>query len=811
MPPDLRDFRLEKNLTDAFIECHFVAERLDSIEQGLNCAANGGYSIDFSKLPFGRANTWTFGLSGSQTLFDRKRGGQLAAADAGRDQAAIEVDAQRAASVLDVAQAYFDAQLAQRLVDIADSTLAQAQRTFEQTRLERQVGNAAEFDQLRAGVARDNQAPVVIQRRAGRDQALLRLRQVLDLPANTPLLLTTSLTDTSAVSLPPFAAAMSGDTAVAARAPVREAEAALQAGEDQLRSARAERIPTVGAVEHVLQDRLPGRTSSRSTGSSRTGRWRCRSACRSSTAAGCGPTRSRPRRRATRAMMRLKQARQQAELEQSDTRTQLASAEATFAASFGTVAQAQRAYEIAELRYRNGLSTLTDVGDARLQLGQAQANNAQAARDLQVARIRLALLRDLPFSGAAPASAGAGAAATGTTADRGGRRCATGGRRNHSRESMTMRPRLMRRSFLRAMWGAVPLLVLVLGCGGTGGDRAAAAGAAPPTDIAAENIVVVDSAVVESGPELSGTLAPDRAAQLRAQVAGAILALYVDEGTPVTAGEAVALIDTLSLAEAARSAHSQLVSAQLADEIAQRHLERYTNLHNAGAIADRDLELAHSQAVAADAAVADAQSKLTTAQKQLANATVRAPFAGMVSTRPASAGDVVQVGTPIMTVVDPRELQLEASVAAEFIGQVRIGTRVDFTVNGNAGHLFSGRVARINPTVDSVTRQVRLYVTVPNNDRALAGGLFAQGRVAMQTARGLVIPGTALDRKAPAPSVRRLRGGRVELVPVTLGLRDDLAERVEVVRGLALGDSVLVGAALATPAGATVRVTHADR
>ena len=113
--------------------------------------------------------------------------------------------------------------------------------------------------------------------------------------------------------------------------------------------------------------------------------------------------------------MRLKQARQQAELEQSDTRTQLLSAEATFSASFGTVAQAQRAYDIAELRYRNGLSTLTDVGDARLQLGQAQANNAQASRDLQVARIRLALLRDLPFGGGAPAGTATGASGSSNT------------------------------------------------------------------------------------------------------------------------------------------------------------------------------------------------------------------------------------------------------------------------------------------------------------------------------------------------------------------------------------------------------------
>jgi outer membrane protein TolC len=58
---------------------------------------------------------------------------------------------------------------------------------------------------------------------------------------------------------------------------------------------------------------------------------------------------------------------------------------------------ATRAYTIAELRYRTGISTLTELGDARNQLGQAEANRAQAAHDFQIARIRVVLLRDLPF------------------------------------------------------------------------------------------------------------------------------------------------------------------------------------------------------------------------------------------------------------------------------------------------------------------------------------------------------------------------------------------------------------------------------
>ena len=353
------------------------------------------------------------------------------------------------------------------------------------------------------------------------------------------------------------------------------------------------------------------------------------------------------------------------------------------------------------------------------------------------------------------------------------------------------------------------LAVAVAACG-----RAPAppADSVPPTaNIAASSIALADSALVEKGPALSGTLAPERAAQLRAQVGGALLGLYVEEGAAVAAGQVVALIDTVSLAEAARSARQQQASAQLADDVARRNHERSETLHAAGAIADRDLEMAHNQAVAADAALADARSRVTTAEHQLANAIIRAPFAGVVSERPASAGDVLQAGAAILTVVDPLQLQLEASVPADQLSTVKVGSKVEFSVTGSTGTGFVGKVARINPEVDPATRQVRLYVSVANGNRALAAGAFAQGRVAVTSVRALTVPLSALDTKSAVAAVKRVRNGLVESVPVTLGVRDDIAERVEILKGLSAGDTVLVGGVLGTPAGATVRIAHANR
>lgn len=384
-----------------------VAERLDSLERGLDCTANGSGDIDFSQLPFGQANQWSFGLDLQQTIFDRSLLARIRGARAGETQAEAALDAARAAAVLEVAQAYYDAQLADRLLAIADSTLAQAERTFRDTELAFRVGNAAEFDLLRATVARDNQRPVVIQRRTRRDVALLRLRQLLDLPADRPLELTTPLGDTAPVALPDFAAevAARGDTAISSRAVVRAAGAGVDAAESQVAAASGQRWPTVNLSSAYSKLTFPEDVFT----------WRefltdWNVGVRVSVPLFTGGRISGQVREAEalaeEARLRLRQVRETASREAVQVQSELEAAVATFEASRATAEQANRAYEIAEIRMREGLSTLTDLADVRLAREQAEANRAEAARNLQVARLRATLLRDLPI--------GAGTAMGGT-------------------------------------------------------------------------------------------------------------------------------------------------------------------------------------------------------------------------------------------------------------------------------------------------------------------------------------------------------------------------------------------------------------
>jgi RND family efflux transporter MFP subunit len=359
----------------------------------------------------------------------------------------------------------------------------------------------------------------------------------------------------------------------------------------------------------------------------------------------------------------------------------------------------------------------------------------------------------------------------------------------------------------RVATGVAALLVL----GGCKGKEVPAESAQAPqvVTIGPENIAVAASTELQSGPPISGTLEPARAATVRAEVGGTVLKSYFEEGDRVKEGAVLARIQDASLGDAVLSARSGVRTAQASLEVARRNLDRTERLHQAGAVADRDLESARVSATTAEGALADAQARLASAQQQLAHTTVRAPLTGIVSSRQAKEGDVVQLGAALFTVVDPSVLRLDANVPSDQLGKLRPGTPVEFTLSG-FDRRFTGKIDRVNPVVDPTTRQLRIYASIRNADGALAGGLYAQGRAATESTRGIAVPLAAIDDHGSQPTVHRLSGGRVVETPVKLGLRDQAAEQVQIISGLAAGDTVLLGSAQGVTAGNRVRVLQED-
>jgi outer membrane protein TolC len=388
------------------------AERVLALENYARCSSGGGGGIDFSRVGFGSLNQYSIGLTGNMVLYSGGRvQAQNRAAAAGRRSADVEVAAQRAQVLLNATEAYYDAVLADRLVAIAESSLVQTEGTLSQTRLARQVGNQSEFELLRAQVTRDNQLPALLQRKTDRDLAHMRLKQLLNVPFNETLTLTTPIDETAQPEVRAVSGAglpvASADTSADARATVRQLEESLRAQEANLTVARSQWIPTISLSSQYAKlnfpsDPAPGLSNwltnwSVSVGASfpiftgganKGGTMIAQAAVDDSRA-------------------RLQQTRELAALEARQVLAQLDQAEAQLAASAGTSEQAARAYSIADVRYREGISTQLELSESRLLLEQARANRALAARNVNVARMRLALLKDLPL--------GAGASSSGFT------------------------------------------------------------------------------------------------------------------------------------------------------------------------------------------------------------------------------------------------------------------------------------------------------------------------------------------------------------------------------------------------------------
>ncbi len=404
------------------------AERQAAFNAAQSCP-NSFDGINFSSVGFGSLNQYTIGLNFSQTLFNGQVLAQNQAASSPRRSAEIEVRAQTAQVTYDVTQAYYDAALADRLVAIAESTLVESDQTFRQAQLGSRVGTQSDYDLLQSQVTRNNQVPIVIQRRSDRDIAYYRLKQLLKLPLDSPLTLTTDVEDTTAAPDGVHLASLdthvgpdgivtatdtitqSIDTAADRRSTVREQVETVKEEAALRRLATAERLPAVTLTSQYQRvaypiglPSLPDFLTNWSVGVGF-----------SVPVFSGGHIKGDilvAQANLIEAQERLQQTRELAALDARTAIANLRQADAAWRATVGTVSQATRAYQIAELRYRQGISTQTELTDQRLAQQQALANRAQAARNLQVARIYLALIADLPLGNTAQAGASAAQSAS---------------------------------------------------------------------------------------------------------------------------------------------------------------------------------------------------------------------------------------------------------------------------------------------------------------------------------------------------------------------------------------------------------------
>lgn len=332
------------------------------------------------------------------------------------------------------------------------------------------------------------------------------------------------------------------------------------------------------------------------------------------------------------------------------------------------------------------------------------------------------------------------------------------------------------------------------GCSRPDGEAASAktAAAVPVLLLAAEDLRTLEPAPLAQGPVIAGSVQPARRADLRAEVAAVVLQVLKDNGQTVRAGELLMRLDDTSLRDSLASAEEALRAATLGQTQAERSVQRLRTLQAQGMSSTQALEDAEVRRNAAQSELAAARARAVAARQQLQRTLVRAPFDGVVSERRASVGDTAQIGKELLKVMDPRSMRFEGLVAADRLGELKLGQAVRFRINGFGDAAFEGRVERIDAAVNTDTRQVAVMVAFADPAQApRTAGLYAEGRIDSGQTLVLMLSEAALLRSGEQAHVWRAAGGKLHKVAVRIGERDPRSGEFAILSGLAAGDRVL--------------------
>jgi RND family efflux transporter MFP subunit len=309
--------------------------------------------------------------------------------------------------------------------------------------------------------------------------------------------------------------------------------------------------------------------------------------------------------------------------------------------------------------------------------------------------------------------------------------------------------------------------------------------------IAPEDLIQVHTATLGTGSLITGTIQPDRRADLRAEVPAVVVAVLKENGEAVRKGDLLVRLDDTAIRDSLLSAQEAERAATRAFDQAERQFQRLNTLRASGMVSAQQLEDAEIHRNTTQSDLSAAKARVVQARQQLQRTEVRAPFDGIVSERKASAGDTAQVGKELLKVIDPRSLRFEGLVSSDALSSVKPGQNVAFRVNGWGSQDFKGRIRLVAPAANPTTRQIEVLVAIDGEMPGRMAGLYAEGRIEAASSTALVIPASALVRDGERSFAWRIKGSALQKVPLAVGDRDLRSGDFIVKAGLAEGDRLL--------------------
>jgi RND family efflux transporter MFP subunit len=322
------------------------------------------------------------------------------------------------------------------------------------------------------------------------------------------------------------------------------------------------------------------------------------------------------------------------------------------------------------------------------------------------------------------------------------------------------------------------------------GDKKDTSTASAKLVIAPEDITTVQTSALASGPVVTGSIQPERKADLRAEVSAVVLQVLKENGDVVRRGDVLVRMDQTSIRDNLHSAEDNTRNATQSLDQAERNLQRLKTLRASGMTSLQALDDAEIRRNGATSELSASNARAVVARQQLERTVVRAPFDGVVSDRKVSAGDTASIGKELLKVIDPTSMRFAGRVSADKVSLVSVGQAVSFRINGYAGQEFRGKVTRVDPSANDVTRQVEVLVSFTDSKQPRVSGLYAEGTIEATSVKALTLPESVLVKAGDKASVWRVKGNALHLVELALGVRDPRTGNYEIRNVLTEGDTI---------------------
>ena len=292
---------------------------------------------------------------------------------------------------------------------------------------------------------------------------------------------------------------------------------------------------------------------------------------------------------------------------------------------------------------------------------------------------------------------------------------------------------------------------------------------------------------------VSGSVRPVLQAMVKSKVSGEVSQVHAREGDRVVTGQVLVSIDAGDLRARHETQQAGVAEANARLDLAQKNEQNNRQLLSKNFISQTAFDNVANSVAVAQANVQSAASQAAITQRALSDAQIRAPFSGIIAKRAVNIGEKVTADSPVIQVVDLSKMELEAPIPVSDIPSVQVGQEIVFTVDGFADRPFKGRVERINPSAETGSRSISIFVAIANADAALKGGMFATGTLAAKSRNEVnAIPIAALIEEGGQTFVYGLNGDTIERRPVTVGAKNIERGLVEIRAGLNVGTKVLL-------------------